>query len=119
VKSIAPHIPSALVHRQRGKRGGKNRKAVVQKKLCLPALVLANARSINNKGAELAALINYHYAYKNASAIAITETWLHQDIEDNHVAIDGFDVFQADRDFAACDKSRGGEYGIRVIRREW
>ena len=83
VNRIAPNLPTALVYRQRGKRGGKNRKTPVQKKLCLPSLVLANARAVNNKTDELIALIKYHYAYKNASAIAITETWLHGDIDDS------------------------------------
>ena len=98
VNRIAPNLPTALIYRQSGKRGGKNRKTPVQKNLCLPSLVLANARSVNNKTDELIALIKYHYAYKNASAIDITETWLHGDIDDSHVEVNGFDIFSADRD---------------------
>ena len=89
-----------------------------EKKLCLPSLVLANARSVNNKTDELIALIKYHYAYKNTSAIAITETWLHSDIEDSHVEVDGFDIFRADRDQTACDKTCGGGC-MWLIRKTW
>ena len=116
---IIQNIPKAIVRkRQRGKRAGRNRKATLQRKLPLPSIVLANARSINNKVDELDGLIKFHYAYKNASAIALTETWLHSTIDDNHIAFDGFDVYRADRDPDASNKSRGGGC-LWLIRKSW
>ena len=67
---------------------------------------------------ELDGLIKFHYAYKNASAIALTETWLHSTIDDNHIAFDGFDVYRADRDPDASNKSRGGGC-LWLIRKSW
>ena len=68
-------IPKAIARKlQRGKRAVRNRKAVSQQKLPLPSIILANAHSLNNKTDELDGLIKFHYAYKNASAIALTET---------------------------------------------
>ena len=116
---IVQDIPKAIIKkRQRGKRAGGNRKSVAHRKLPLPSLVLANARSINNKIDELDGLIKYHYAYKNASAIALTETWLNDTIDDNHISIDGFDLYRADRDPSTCNKSRGGGC-LWLIRKSW
>ena len=68
--------------------------------------MFANARSLNNKTDELAALIDRHHAFKNASAIGITESWLKKD--DDSINFDGFTAFRTDRDPIATGKSRGG-----------
>ena len=117
-KQLAPDLPKELIYRQRGKRGGINRTAKQHRKLPLPPIVFGNARSINNKTDELAALIKYHHADRNASAIAITETWLNDKITDSHVSFEGFDVFRADRDSESCDKTKGGGC-LWLIRRAW
>ena len=69
VSKLAPNLPHDIKRRQRGKRGGRKRKPCNHKKIPLPALVFANARSLNNKTDELAALIDRHHAFKNASAL--------------------------------------------------
>ena len=51
----------------------------------MPALVFANARSINNKTDEVASLIGRHGAFKNARSIGIIESWLDSDINDSLV----------------------------------
>ena len=94
---IAIDLPHDLWRRQRGKRGGRKRR-LQHRKTPYPALVFANARSINNKTDELASLIGRHCAFKNASAIGITESWLNSDIDDSLVNFDGFNTFRTDRD---------------------
>lgn len=119
IKRIAPNLPKSIQRpRQRGKRRGRNRKRTNHRKLPLPSIILANARSINNKVDELDALVKFHHAYKNASAIAITETWLSDKIADSHISIDGFNLFRADRDTNTTNKSCGGGC-LWLIKKEW
>ena len=58
------------------------------------------------------------YIYKNASAIALTETWLNGTVDDSQITFDGFDVYRADRDCVASNKSRGGGC-LWLIRKSW
>ena len=104
---ITQNLPKSILRPcQRGKRSGRNRKRINYCKLPLPSIILANARSKNNKADKSDALVKVHHAYKNASAI--TETWLSDKIGDSHISIDGFNLFRADRDTNTTYKSCGG-----------
>ena len=118
VEQIAINLPHDLKRRQRGKRGGQKRRSHHHRKIPLPALVFANARSINNKTNELASLIGRHQAFKNASAIGITESWLNSDIDDNIVNFDGFNTFRTDRDPIITGKKKGGGC-LWLINKQW
>ena len=119
IKRIAPNLPKSI--QRPGNESNEAdgiRKRTNHRKLPLPSIILANARSINNKVDELDALVKFHHAYKNASAIAITETWLSDKIADSHISIDGFNLFRADRDTNATNKSCGGGC-LWLIKKEW
>jgi len=68
-------------------------------RILLPSLLLCNARSILPKLDELTALLST----TSADLVAITETWLHDDIDDGLLEINGFDIHRKDR-----IDSRGG-----------
>lgn len=118
VNSLAPNLPNDLKRRQRGKRGGKRNKLSNHRKIPLPALVIGNAQSINNKTDELASLISQHHAYKNASAIGITETWLNDNTDDSSLSFENFEVFRSDRDGEITGKTKGGGC-MWLVNREW
>ena len=59
----------------------------------LPKLVLINARSLLPKVDELIANLSVN----SVNLVAVTETWLNDDIEDNLVSIRGYNIFRRDR----------------------
>jgi hypothetical protein len=95
------------------------RKLNHQKKLALPSIVFANARSINNKLDEFNSLVKYHHAYRNASALALTETWLKDTTTDDHLAIPGYDLFRADRAGHQISGKRQGGGVLWYVNKEW
>lgn len=104
--------------RRRGKRGGirlrlRNR----GNKPPLPSMILSNVRSLRNKIEELRTLSRICYEYRESCLMAFTETWLHPDVPNSLVELEGFSLVQADRDVTS-GKTRGG--GVCVyIRDEW
>ena len=66
----------------------------------LPKLALINARSLLPKVDELIANLSVN----TVNLVAVTETWLNDDIEDNLVSIRGYNIFRRDR-----PHRRGGE----------
>jgi hypothetical protein len=55
----------------------------------LPKLALINARSLLPKVDELIANLSIN----TVNLVAVTETWLNDDIEDNLVSIRGYNIF--------------------------
>ena len=62
-------------------------------KILLPSLLQLNARSIFPKHDELSALLSVN----PVNLVAITESWLHDEIDDSLLAIHGFIFFRKDR----------------------
>lgn len=68
----------------------------------LPSIILANVRSLRNKLDELQANITCQWAYREASLICLTETWLDNTITDSALSLDGFgSPLRLDRDYVA------------------
>ena len=61
----------------------------------LPKFALINARSLLPKVDELIANLSVH----TVNLVAVTETWLNDDIEDNLVSISGYNIFRRDRPY--------------------
>ena len=68
----------------------------------------ANVRSVRNKLDEIKVLVGF----KRPHILLFVESWLHSDIEDNEIKIDGYKIFRRDRDSVV--KSRGGGLLIYV-----
>ena len=66
----------------------------------LPSFYLINARSLPAKVDELQALLHCY----PVEIIAITESWLHDDISDELIAVNGFKIYRNDR----CHSHVGG-----------
>ena len=60
-----------------------------------PWFSLMNVRSLLPKIDELSARISF----QPTNVIAITESWLSEDIDDNLLSIEGFNIYQKDRAF--------------------
>lgn len=69
----------------------------------LPKFALMNTRSLLPKVDELAAYLSVN----TVNLVAVTETWLNEDIDDNLVSISGYNIFRKDRSYR-----RGG--GVSV-----
>ena len=61
----------------------------------IPRFSLMNVRSLLPKIDELSARISC----QRTNVIAITESWLSEDIDDNLLSIEGFNIYQKDRAF--------------------
>ena len=102
--------------RKRGRRGGIRRRLRQRKsRPALPAVILANLRSINNKIDDIRALARYSFEFREAALLCFTESWLHTDAPDSLYDIRGFSLIRADRN-ENSGKSRGG--GICVYLNE-
>lgn len=66
---------------------------------------------------ELTALARCEQEYRECSILCFTETWLHQDVPDNNIALAGFETIRADPDFAACGKQKGGGLAVFINKR--
>ena len=110
------HLPKEITHtRKRGRKGGiRARLKRSNGKPPLPAIVTGNARSLNNKFDELQANVNYLCEYRNASLLAITETWF--DCDDTNISLDNFTLYRGDRT-AESGKQRGGRVCLFVNKR--
>ncbi|XP_030581547.1 uncharacterized protein LOC115777725 [Archocentrus centrarchus] len=83
----------------------------------LPSLIMGNVRSLANKMDELTALVRSQREYRECSLMCFSETWLHQDIPDDNVSIDGFQTIRADRSYTESGKRRGGGLAVLVNNR--
>lgn len=94
--------------RKRGRRGGlRSRMKRRGDRLPLPAIMTGNVRSLKNKFDELCLRCKYDSAYRNASMICLTETWLSNKDPDSDYDLEGFSCTRSDRFGDKC-KSKGG-----------
>ena len=59
----------------------------------LPSVLLCNARSLSPKIDELCVSLLFH----PTDFVAITESWLHADLPDSAITIDGYETYRKDR----------------------
>ena len=59
----------------------------------LPRFCLINARSLNQKTDKLAAFM----AVNKIDIAAVRESWLHNNIDDDQIAINGYTIYRKDR----------------------
>lgn len=105
--------------RKRGCKGGtRHRLKRLRNKLPLPTALLINAQSLRAETDELSANTRYLHEYRDACVLAITETWLDNNIESSVVEPSGFSAFRTDRDPIITEKVRGGGVCL-LIRDEW
>ena len=108
-----PPLPEFLKEikrsRRRGRRGGVRARCRRRgTRLPVPMVVCGNVRSIRNKFDELHALVNWSYAYREASMLCFTETWLQEGDPDTAFTLDGFTLIRGDRSREDTGKSLGG-----------
>lgn len=77
-------------------------------KLPLPSLILANVRSLKNKMDELKLYTRNCNKYRESCAVVFTETWLHPDIPNSLVELNGFSLARFDRCFESGKRREGG-----------
>ena len=78
---------------------------------------MGHVQSLNNKMDELTALTRSHAVYRECSLMCFTKTWLHRDITDPIVSVDGFHTVRADRDCTKSGKRKGGGLAVLVNNR--
>ena len=79
---------------------------------------MGNVRSLANKMDELAGLVRTQRVFRESSVMCFTETWLHEDIPDSNVTVDGFQTVRADRSHRESGKRKGGGLAI-LINNKW
>ncbi|KAM3624257.1 uncharacterized protein V6R79_021176 [Siganus canaliculatus] len=108
----ADHIAAVRKRTRRGKKKGGLRARMKRenwKQRALPAIILANVRSLRNKTDELQVNANHFHEYRRASILAFTETWLSKDDDNSAMHIDGFgSPIRLDRDGVVTGKQHGG-----------
>ena len=94
--------------RKRGRRGGiRQRLRRRGNRPPLPSMILSNARSLRNKMDELRLLTRGCFEYRESCIMLFTKTWLHPEIPDCCVDIEGFSHIRSDRS-ELSGKSKGG-----------
>ena len=76
----------------------------------LPAVIMSNVQSLNNKIDELRANVKYVKEYKNSCVLCFTESWPNNQIPDSHVELEGFHIVRLDRTIESGKQRRGGLY---------
>ena len=74
--------------------------------LSVPVFISSNIQSLVSKYSDLCYLVHSNEYQKNVGVILLQETWLHQDIDDCVINIDGFSTFRVDRNVNF--RNRGG-----------
>ena len=74
----------------------------------LPAIVLSNVHSLNNKTDELFHLVSSKREFRDASVLCLTETWLKPEKPDSIVTPKGFTIHRGDRNLVLAEKEDGG-----------
>lgn len=115
-----PEIPRELRRKFRGCKAGRKHREKKRRynKLSLPSITMGNVRSLANKTDELAGLVRTQRVYRESSVLCFTETWLHEDIPDVNVTVDGFQTVRADRNHRESGKRKGGGLAI-LINNKW
>ena len=104
---------------KRGKRAGiKARLKTKPTRPAVPTILLSNVRSLENKLDELRLMRGSLKVWRDCCLFIFTESWLHENIPDEAVQLEGTTLFRADRDAASSGKSRGGGLCI-YINKDW
>lgn len=110
-------VTASTCRRKRGHRGGVRRRFRRRgNRPPLPAIILSNVRSLQQKMDELRIKARACFEYREAGLLALTETWLRPEIPSSLVEVQGFSLIRADRS-AASGKSRGGGICVYVNER--
>ena len=75
---------------------------------------MGNVWSFSNKMDKLTVLTQSHTEYRECSLMCFTETWLHRDITDQNVSMDGFYTVWANLDGTESAKWKGGGLAVPV-----
>lgn len=95
--------------KKRGRRGGVRQRLKRRgNRPPLPSVILSNVRALQHKMDELKVHRRYCHAFREASIIAITETFLDQSVPDSMVDLEGFSCIRTDRKGAFVKASGGG-----------
>lgn len=112
--SLLKNVPEDIraAHRQRlrkrGRRGGLRQQLRRRgNRPPLPSMILSNVRSLRNKMDKLRLLTRGCFEYRESCIMLFTETWLHPEIPDCCVGIEGFSHIRSDRS-ELSGKSKGG-----------
>ena len=110
--------PDQRRHRRRGRKGGVRQRVKRRgQRPPLPILTLSNLRSVRNKIDEIRTGCKYFSEFRDSSILCFTETWLSNDIPNDIIDIDGFDILRLDRSQTATNKSKGGGICMYVNKR--
>uniref|UniRef100_A0A3B1IGL0 Reverse transcriptase domain-containing protein n=1 Tax=Astyanax mexicanus TaxID=7994 RepID=A0A3B1IGL0_ASTMX len=104
---------TAIVCGRRKRRRGKRAGILVRLRqrgfrMALPAMHLANVRSLPNKMDELLLLNKTNRDFYSSAALCFTETWLSELIPDNGLHLPEFCLHRADRQKELSGKMKGG-----------
>ena len=83
----------------------------------LPAIVLANVRSLRNKADELFNMLSFNREFKDSSVRGFTKTWLDSTTPDEAVCPQSHSMFRVDRSYELTGKRRGGGVCFMVNKR--
>ena len=114
--------PGLLRSKKRGKKAGTSNKLRVNRykgkiKVVLPSILLVNTNRLHNKIDELEATLSTKLL-QNCCLLAITETWLNQNILDSQVALVNYTAVRLDRDGITTGKAIAG--GLMLyINKHW
>ena len=75
--------------------------------LLVPVFISSNIQSLVSKSSDLCYLVHSNEYQKSSGVILLQETWLHQDIDDCVINIDGFSTFRVDRNVNFRNRSGG------------
>ncbi|XP_062919386.1 uncharacterized protein LOC134354363 [Mobula hypostoma] len=100
---------------RRGKRAGVHARLKANPtRPAVPSLLFSNVRSIDNKLDELRLLRETHKEFKDCCVYVLTESWLHDNIPDVAIQLEGMTLFRADREAVSSGKSQGGGLCIYI-----
>ena len=114
VNTTNPRLSTTSKLRKRGRRGGvRNRIRRRKYKPFVPSVIFGNCRSIHNKIDELRANCRFLHQYREACCIALTETWLHNNIPTSAVEVPNFTTIRSDRT-GDQSKTKGGGVMLNI-----
>jgi hypothetical protein len=81
----------------------------------IPAVISTNVRSLQGKMAELSAYLSQE-KHRNTGVIMLQESWLHTELDNEIIQLEGYNLFRADRPVKF--RNRGGGV-ITYVKSEW
>ena len=74
----------------------------------MPSVVFGNVESLISKMDELESTVHFISSFRNACAIALCETWLHELVSNDEVSVNGFTCIRGDRTEESGKEKGGG-----------